>query len=66
VKLKAHRIYLFTLKNGKKRIGYGDDPEHARRVLSYRMTSAEMDEMTDDPPETIRQQELQQHVHELG
>lgn len=66
MKLKAHKIYLFTLKNGKKRFAFGDDPEHAKRIMSYRMTPEEMAELSDEPPEAIRQAEMQKYVRELG
>jgi hypothetical protein len=66
VKLKAHKIYVFTLRNGKKRFAYGDDPEHARKIMAYRMTPVEMLELSDDPPEVIRQAEMQRHVKDLG
>jgi hypothetical protein len=66
MKLKAHKIYLFTLKNGKKKLGHGDNPEHALKILSYRLTPEEMAEITTDPPEVIRQTDLQKYVKELG
>lgn len=66
MRLKTHRIYLFRLQNGKRRLGYGESAEHARRILSYRLTSQEMSEMTDEPPEPIRQQDLQAWVRTLG
>lgn len=66
MKLKTHRIYLFTLKNGKKKLGHGEDPAHALKILSYRLTPEEMAEITDDPPEVIRQTDLQKHVKDLG
>lgn len=66
MKLKSHKIFLFTLRNGKKKIGYGDDPAHALKILGYRLTPEETAEITDDPPEVIRQPDLQKHVKELG
>jgi len=66
VKLKTHKIYLFTLRNGKKKLGHGADPEHALKILSYRLTPEEMAEITSDPPEVIRQTDLQKHVKDLG
>lgn len=66
MRLKTHRLYLFKLRNGKKRVGYGENPGHARRILSYRLTAEEMAEMTDDEPEPLRQADLQKHVAELG
>ena len=67
VRLKAHKIYLFSLKNGKKKLAYGDDVDHALRVLSYRLSEREMAEILNDPPPLqIRQDELQRHAKELG
>lgn len=66
MRLKSHKIYLFTLRNGKKRFAYGDDPEHAKKIMAYRMTPAEMLELSDDPPVAIRQAEMQKYVKDLG
>lgn len=66
IRLKTHKIYLFTLRNGKKKLGHGADPAHALKILSYRLTQEEMAEITDDPPEVIRQTDLQRHVKDLG
>lgn len=61
-----HFIYLFTLKNGKKRLAYGQSPEDALEILSYRMTPAEMDEILRDQYLKISQRKLQEYVDELG
>jgi hypothetical protein len=61
-----HYIYLFALKNGKKRLAYGQSPEDAMQILSYRMTPEEMDEIIRDQYEKISQRKLQEHVDELG
>ena len=66
MKLKTGKIYLFTLRNGKRKLGYGNDPDDARRILSHRLTPTEMAQITTDPPERIRQQELQRWTKELG
>jgi len=65
MKLKTHKMYLFSLKNGKKRLAYGNTPEHAMKILSYRLTEDELAEMLPDP-KVIRQQDMQQYVKELG
>ena len=66
MRLRAHKIYVFTLRNGKKRFAFGDDPEHAKRIMSYRMTAEEMAQLSDEPPESIRQAEMQRYAKHLG
>ncbi len=61
-----HYMYLFALKNGKKRLAYGQSPEDALEILSYRLTREEMDEILRDQYEKISQRKLQAHVEELG
>ena len=61
-----HYMYLFSLKNGKKRLAYGQSPEDALTILSYRLTPEEMDEIIPDEFEKINQRKLQEHVDELG
>jgi hypothetical protein len=61
-----HYMYLFSLKNGKKRLAYGQSPEDALEILSYRSTPEEMDEIIRDEVVKISQRKLQEHVHELG
>jgi hypothetical protein len=61
-----HYIYLFTLKNGKKRLAYGQSPEDALTILSYRLTPEEMDEILREDFVKISQRKLQEHVDELG
>lgn len=61
-----HFMYLFTLKNGKKRLAYGQSPEDALEILSYRLAPEEMDEIQRDQYVKISQRKLQEHVDELG
>jgi len=61
-----HYMYLFSLKNGKKRLAYGQSPEDALLILSYRLTPEEMDEIIKDAYEKINQRKLQEHVSELA
>jgi len=65
-KLRHGHIYLFRLRNGKRKLGYGQSPEDARKILSWRLTPAEMAEIVEEDPEVIQQADLQQHVKELG
>lgn len=61
-----HYIYLFSLKNGKKRLAYGQSPEDALEILSYRLSPEEMNEILRDQYEKISQRKLQEHVEDLG
>lgn len=61
-----HFMYLFALKNGKKRLAYGQSPEDALEILSYRLTQAEMDDIIKEDFIKISQRKLQEYVHLLG
>jgi hypothetical protein len=61
-----HFMYLFSMKNGKKKLAYGETPEDALAILSMRLSEAEMAEILPDQFEKINQRKLQEHVHELG
>ena len=59
-------MYLFALKNGKRKLAYGQSPENALEILSYRLTKEEMDQIIKDDYIKINQRKLQEYVHELG
>ena len=61
-----HYMYLFNLKNGKKRLAYGQSPEDALEILSFRLAPEEMDEIQRDEFVKINQRKLQEYIHELG
>lgn len=61
-----HYMYLFDLKNGKKKLAYGASPEDALDILGIRLTPEEMAEIIPDQYQKIRQRELQKYVHLLG
>ena len=61
-----HYMYLFTLKNGKKRLAYGQSPEDALEILSFRLAPEEMAEIKRDEFVKINQRKLQDYIHELG
>jgi hypothetical protein len=61
-----HYMYLFNLKNGKKKLAYGESPEDALYILSIRLTEQEMTNIIPHEYVKIRQRELHQHVDELG
>ena len=61
-----HYMYLFDMKNGKKKLAYGPSPEDALRILSVRLTAEEMAEIIPDSFIRIRQRDMQKHVQNLG
>ncbi|MFN8491791.1 MAG: hypothetical protein U0350_29595 [Caldilineaceae bacterium] len=61
-----HYMYLFALKNGKKKLAYGQSPEDALDILHIRLTDEEMAEIIKDNYIKISQRELQQYISELG
>ncbi len=61
-----HYMYLFDMKNGKKKLAYGQSPEDALDILSIRLSEEEMDEIIQDSYEKIHQRKLQEYVHLLG
>ncbi len=61
-----HFMYLFDLKNGKKKLAYGQSPEDALEILRMRLSEAEMAEILTDKYVKINQRKLHDHVAELG
>jgi hypothetical protein len=61
-----HYMYLFELKNGKKKLAYGASPADALDILRVRLTEEEMDQILADRYVRIRQRELQKHIDDLG
>jgi len=61
-----HFLYLFDLKNGKKKLAYGRSPEDALDILRSRLSPEEMAEVFPDRYLKITQRSLQEHVDELG
>ncbi len=59
-------MYLFALKNGKKKLAYGESPEDALEILRVRLNEQEMGEIIADQFIKINQRELQQYVGDLG
>jgi hypothetical protein len=54
------------LKNGKKKLAYGESPEDALDILRIRLNETEMAEIVTDQFIKINQRELQQYVRDLG
>ena len=61
-----HYMYLFEMKNGKKKLAYGQSPEDALEILSCRLPPEEMEQIIKDKYTKIHQRQLQEHVHLLG
>ncbi len=61
-----HYMYLFDMKNGKKKLAYGQSPEDALAILALRLTEEEMAQIIRDKYVKINQRQLQAYVHELG
>lgn len=61
-----HYMYLFEMKNGKRKLAYGQSPEDALDILHLRLTDEEMAEIITDQFVKIRQRDLQEHVSDLG
>lgn len=61
-----HRIYLFSMKNGKKKLAYGENPGDALEVLSYRLNDEEMSQIEHDNYEIIKQRDLLKYTDLLG
>jgi hypothetical protein len=61
-----HHMFLFDLKNGKKKLAYGQSPEDALEILSYRLAPEEMEQIIQDRHIKISQRKLQEYVDQLG
>ena len=61
-----HYLYLFAMRNGKKKLAYGTSPEDAFESLRLRLSDKEMQEVLADQFTKIPQRELGKHAHELG
>ncbi|HZS12830.1 MAG TPA: hypothetical protein VFA38_11310 [Nitrospirales bacterium] len=63
---QSHSFYLFAMRNGKKKLGYGKTPEDALAVLRMRLSDEEMREILTDEFERIDQRKLQDVTPLLG
>ncbi|HSD84514.1 MAG TPA: hypothetical protein VLG46_11675 [Anaerolineae bacterium] len=61
-----HYLYLFEMKNGKKKLAYGQSPEDALNILAMRLSAEELAQINCEQYLKIKQRELQQYVPELG
>lgn len=61
-----HYMYLFDMRNGKKKLAYGQSPEDALDILRLRLTEAEMQEIISEQYIKISQRKMQEYVDNLG
>jgi len=61
-----HYLFLFSLRNGKKKLAYGASPEDAYESLRLRLSDKEMREVLPDEPLRIPQRELRKYIRQLG
>ena len=64
--LNAKLFFLFNMTTGKKKLGFGDNPQDALDILALRLTPEEMSLVIRDQYIKIPQRDLQKVVHELG
>jgi hypothetical protein len=61
-----HRMYLFGMTTGQKKLAYGETPEQALEILSYRLSEEEMARIIPHDYERISPRDIQQYVDQLG
>lgn len=61
-----HYFFLFAMKNGKKKLGYGGSADEAYENLKLRLSPQEMAQIVKENPVRIVQRDLQKYVRELG
>lgn len=61
-----HKMYLFDMTTGKKKLAYGQTPEDAWEILSYRLDQDEMALVIKEQWTRISPRDIQQYVHEIG
>lgn len=61
-----HYMYLFDMKDGRQKLTYGNSPEDALEILSFRLSEEEMGMIIRDSYKKISQRKMQEHVDNLG
>jgi len=61
-----HYMYLFDMKNGQKKLAYGQSAEDALEILSYRLSPQEMAQIIPDQYIKVSQRKMQEYVHLLA
>lgn len=62
----SHALYLFTLRDGRRKLAYGTSPADALAVLALRLPAAELAEILPDSAQRLSQRALRQHIGALG
>ena len=62
----SHGMYLFHMRNGKKKLSYGKSPEDALDILRIRLTDDEMDVVIPDQYKRIGRYDLIKYSDQLG
>lgn len=63
---RPHRLFLFEMTNGKKKLAYGADPADALEILRIRLTDEEMAQIRTERYVKIHQRDLMKHIGDLG
>lgn len=61
-----HHLYLFELRNGGRKLAYGESPDDALEILRIRLSEEEMAEILVDRCTRIKQRDLLQYVDDLA
>jgi hypothetical protein len=61
-----NHIYLFKMKNNKKKLAYGKTPEDALSVLRLRLTPEEMEQIKTEDYCRIKRKDIFNHLDQLG
>lgn len=61
-----HYMYLFDMTDGRKKLAYGNSPEDALEILSFRLSEEEMALIIPDQFKRISQRRMQEYVDNLG
>lgn len=61
-----HYMYLFNMKDGKKKLAYGESSEDALEILGYRLSGKEMALINRREYERISPRDIQKYAGELG
>ncbi len=59
-------MYLFEMKNGKKKLAYGESPEDALEIMRRRLSDEEMAQIIPDQFVKFHPRQLQKYVNDLG
>ena len=61
-----HYMYVFSMKNGKKKLAYGETPDDAYENLRLRLTDKELSLVVKADAIRINQREMRNYIHQLG